>query len=192
MSARRHGRVHAHAHQGLHRGRPAHGTGRDEVTLSAGARRRRQPQHREPSDVERPSRRWLPMQVDQVSNHRQSCPGSVVPLLHVPASQRGAGCGLSHVRGVAGRLPRRTADGLRVVTGITSRFLSLLRHSDQFYRRIISGLIDITIGSLDDPGQVPPTLHYWESERLPWCTLPINCLAIRGSLPPKAFTKVPG
>lgn len=30
------------------------------------------------------------------------------------------------------------------------------------------GLIDITIGSLDDPGQVPPTLHYLESKRLPW------------------------
>ena len=32
----------------------------------------------------------------------------------------------------------------------------------------IPGLIDITIGSLDDPGQVPPALHYWDSERLPW------------------------
>lgn len=32
----------------------------------------------------------------------------------------------------------------------------------------IPGLIDIAIGSLDDPGQVPPTLHYWDSRRLPW------------------------
>ncbi|MBT2303698.1 GFA family protein [Variovorax paradoxus] len=32
----------------------------------------------------------------------------------------------------------------------------------------IPGLIDITIGSLDDPGQVAPSLHYWESKRLPW------------------------
>jgi len=37
-----------------------------------------------------------------------------------------------------------------------------------FTAEYIPGLIDITIGSLDDPGQVPPTLHYWESERLPW------------------------
>jgi hypothetical protein len=32
----------------------------------------------------------------------------------------------------------------------------------------IPGLIDITIGSLDDPSQVAPTFHYWESRRLPW------------------------
>jgi hypothetical protein len=28
-------------------------------------------------------------------------------------------------------------------------------------------LIDITIGSLDDPGRVPPDVHYRESMRLP-------------------------
>ncbi|RZL88659.1 MAG: GFA family protein [Variovorax sp.] len=32
----------------------------------------------------------------------------------------------------------------------------------------IPGLIDITIGSLDDPAKVAPTFHYWESRRLPW------------------------
>lgn len=32
----------------------------------------------------------------------------------------------------------------------------------------IPGLIDITIGSLDEPSQVSPALHYWVSERLPW------------------------
>lgn len=32
----------------------------------------------------------------------------------------------------------------------------------------IPGLIDITIGSLDEPGLVAPTFHYWESRRLPW------------------------
>lgn len=37
-----------------------------------------------------------------------------------------------------------------------------------FTATYIPGLVDITIGSLDDPGQVPPALHYWESERLPW------------------------
>jgi hypothetical protein len=35
----------------------------------------------------------------------------------------------------------------------------------------IPGLIDITIGSLDEPNQVPPALHYWESERLSWLHL---------------------
>lgn len=32
----------------------------------------------------------------------------------------------------------------------------------------IPGLIDITIGSLDEPSHVPPTFHYWDSKRLPW------------------------
>jgi hypothetical protein len=32
----------------------------------------------------------------------------------------------------------------------------------------IPGLIDITIGSLDRPEALAPTLHYWDSKRLPW------------------------
>lgn len=32
----------------------------------------------------------------------------------------------------------------------------------------LPGFIDITIGSLDDPALVEPTLHYWTSRRLPW------------------------
>ena len=32
----------------------------------------------------------------------------------------------------------------------------------------IPGIIDITIGSLDDPARVAPSFHYWESKRLPW------------------------
>jgi len=35
----------------------------------------------------------------------------------------------------------------------------------------IPRLIDIAIGSLDDPSRVPPTFHYWESVRLPWLHL---------------------
>jgi hypothetical protein len=30
------------------------------------------------------------------------------------------------------------------------------------------GLIDLTVGSLDRPQDVTPTLHYWDAERLPW------------------------
>jgi hypothetical protein len=40
-----------------------------------------------------------------------------------------------------------------------------------FTAEYIPGLIDITIGSLDEPSQVPPALHYWESKRLPWLHL---------------------
>jgi hypothetical protein len=32
----------------------------------------------------------------------------------------------------------------------------------------IPGLIDLTIGSLDHPEKLAPTLHYWDAERLPW------------------------
>lgn len=37
-----------------------------------------------------------------------------------------------------------------------------------FTASFIPGLIDIAIGSLDHPEVLPPTLHYWESKRLPW------------------------
>lgn len=37
-----------------------------------------------------------------------------------------------------------------------------------FTADFIPGLIDITIGSLDEPERVTPSLHYWESKRLPW------------------------
>ena len=32
----------------------------------------------------------------------------------------------------------------------------------------LPGLVDITVGSLDDPARVPPSFHYWDAERLPW------------------------
>lgn len=35
----------------------------------------------------------------------------------------------------------------------------------------LPGLIDITIGSLDDPRRVAPECHSWESMRLPWLQL---------------------
>lgn len=37
-----------------------------------------------------------------------------------------------------------------------------------FTARFLPGLIDITIGSLDRPEAVAPTLHYWHSEHLGW------------------------
>ena len=37
-----------------------------------------------------------------------------------------------------------------------------------FTATFIPGLIDLTIGSFDAPESLPPTLHYWESRRLPW------------------------
>lgn len=40
-----------------------------------------------------------------------------------------------------------------------------------FTAHYLPGLIDIAIGSLDDPSRVPPQLHYWESKRLSWMHL---------------------
>jgi len=37
-----------------------------------------------------------------------------------------------------------------------------------FTASFIPGLIDIAIGSLDRPEDLPPSLHYWESRHLPW------------------------
>ena len=32
----------------------------------------------------------------------------------------------------------------------------------------LPGLVDVTIGSLDEPARVAPAFHYWDAERLPW------------------------
>lgn len=37
-----------------------------------------------------------------------------------------------------------------------------------FTADFIPGLIDMTIGSLDHPEEMPPTQHAWDSRRLPW------------------------
>ena len=37
-----------------------------------------------------------------------------------------------------------------------------------FTTDFIPGLVDISIGSFDQPEMVAPTLHYWDSKRLPW------------------------
>jgi hypothetical protein len=33
------------------------------------------------------------------------------------------------------------------------------------------GLVDVTVGSLDDPHALPPQFHIWDSERLRWLEL---------------------
>lgn len=37
-----------------------------------------------------------------------------------------------------------------------------------FTAQYIPGLIDLTVGSFDKPESLAPSLHYWESRRLPW------------------------
>ncbi|HTE41351.1 MAG TPA: GFA family protein [Steroidobacteraceae bacterium] len=37
-----------------------------------------------------------------------------------------------------------------------------------FTAEYIPGLIDLTVGSFDAPETLQPSLHYWDSKRLPW------------------------
>lgn len=37
-----------------------------------------------------------------------------------------------------------------------------------FEADFLPGLIDITVGSFDDPEAVKPTMHYWHSKHLSW------------------------
>jgi hypothetical protein len=41
---------------------------------------------------------------------------------------------------------------------------------------VLPGMIDVTLGSLDDPASLAPQMHNWDSTRLPW-------LATADSLP---------
>jgi len=36
---------------------------------------------------------------------------------------------------------------------------------------LMPGLVDITVGSLDDPERLPPAMHIWESRRIGWVRL---------------------
>ncbi len=46
-----------------------------------------------------------------------------------------------------------------------------------FTASFLPGLIDLTVGSLDDPELLSPSLHYWGDRQLSWChyadTLPV-------------------
>ena len=52
-----------------------------------------------------------------------------------------------------------------------------------FTASFLPGLIDITIGSLDQPEAVPPTLHYWHSNHLGWAEF-ADTLPRHAGLPP--------
>jgi hypothetical protein len=75
---------------------------------------------------------------------------------------------MGDVRAVAGRISRRRANALRSSPGAERGFCSRCGTQVSFTADYIPGLIDITIGSLDDPEQIAPDFHYWESRRLRW------------------------
>lgn len=52
-----------------------------------------------------------------------------------------------------------------------------------FTAAYIPGLIDLTVGSFDAPGQLKPDLHYWASMQLPWVDFD-DGLPRHGEFPP--------
>jgi hypothetical protein len=63
------------------------------------------------------------------------------------------------------RARERQADDVRVGTAAERGFCSVCGTQICFTAECISGLIDITIGGLDRPEMVAPTLHYWDPSR---------------------------
>ena len=108
------------------------------------------------------------MRFDPVSNHRQSCPCRVVPLLDVPRANAAPAVAWAMYEEsqvvFLGKPPTDYASSPGARRGFCPHCGTQIRFTAEY----IPGLIDITIGSLDDPAQVAPTLHYWESRRLPW------------------------
>ena len=52
--------------------------------------------------------------------------------------------------------------------GVQRGFCGQCGTSLTFTAEFLPGLIDITVGSFDDPTKLPPQMHIWESKRLPW------------------------
>ena len=102
---------------------------------------------------------------------RRAHHGGAVSLLLVPPRQCRTGRRLSHVRRGAGRLRRPSADDLESSPGARRGFCPACGTQISFTADSIPGLIDLTIGSLDDPASVPPAMHSWNSRRLPWFDL---------------------
>lgn len=54
-----------------------------------------------------------------------------------------------------------------------------------FSATYIPGLVDITIGSMDDPASITPQFHYWHSEHLAWAEF-ADTLPRHAEFPPLA------
>lgn len=53
-----------------------------------------------------------------------------------------------------------------------------------FAADFMPGLVDVTVGSLDDPEALPPSMHIWESKRLRWQAID-DTLPRHAELPPQ-------
>ena len=54
-----------------------------------------------------------------------------------------------------------------------------------FTAGFMPGLVDVTVGSLDDPGALPPQMHIWESRRVAWLPL-CDALPRYAEAPPRS------
>jgi len=52
--------------------------------------------------------------------------------------------------------------------GAERRFCPRCGGQIAFVAEYMPGLIDLTLGTVDAPEQIPPQFHYWEGRRLPW------------------------
>lgn len=52
--------------------------------------------------------------------------------------------------------------------GVTRSFCGACGTPIAFAAEYVDGMIDITIGSLDQPDRLAPAFHTWDAERLPW------------------------
>lgn len=79
-----------------------------------------------------------------------------------------------------GERPATYASSEGVMRGFCPRCGTQLSFEADF----LPGLIDITVGSLDEPAAVTPQLHYWDSRRIPWI-VPGDGLPRHAEFPPQ-------
>jgi hypothetical protein len=60
--------------------------------------------------------------------------------------------------------PKAYASSNGVERGFCGRCGTTLTFTADF----LPGLVDITVGSMDDPSALPPQMHIWDSSRVPW------------------------
>jgi hypothetical protein len=56
-------------------------------------------------------------------------------------------------------------------SGVERGFCSACGTQLTYVADFLPGLIDVTVGSMDEPDRLPPTMHIWASKKVPWLEL---------------------